>query len=664
MKVHLLLFSQRLFRISNIKTCRSVSAGRAWIMMLLGSMLCLASCQSPDSADSPRSDGDFRPVKIGLLPDTQGYETSVSIHPMKAVLQKLREEGAEIVIPVGDLTNHGTAFEFDQWTEVAEMYRDAGMEFLPLMGNHETSYAYSVEWIDYMKDYIPEDAVHMSGAEYSNYYVVRENVLIILLRHANLSVAFEWIKDTVTEVSDEIDHIVIASHDGLVGAKYGQTKGIVSGTKGNDLLMDQYDEIRTFFSRHDVIWVQGHEHMYQRSVISAPIHVDPVSWTPADRNYRLPQYTQIISGNASYKGYEFRFGERELVQDILQQKMNTLQNGSEALDANASLLTFNNSRVDYLSYVTSHTILDNDEGQKELSDPEWTVMDKFSRTADRCERLVYPNSIPEATRSVLKNDPYYRTNECFAADGSSARLLDGVNNTFNRIESTDQTLGWRPGFSRAESQMDLARLAYQYLFQYHQPWSPNLHGDRRIIPADDGERIEVPQTTMDLKEHITLSWVPSSGAARSDILIVSGTEVQTGMFSGAYGAEKDIEADPGFEGSQPDGSAKQPHALPVMASKSWNLETSSADRYVLQFENGSADPDLVTPAYLENGSWTPFTPPECILEEPYQSAFLHQPPVADGTDCEGEVLVGHDRQNGNRWWIVLNSDTEVALIDK
>lgn len=83
-----------------------------------------------------------------------------------------------------------------------------------------------------MKDYIPKDAVHMSGTQYSNYYVVRENVLIILLKHGNLSIVFQWIKNIVNEQKDDIDHTIIASHDGLVGSKYGQARGLIS-SKGN-----------------------------------------------------------------------------------------------------------------------------------------------------------------------------------------------------------------------------------------------------------------------------------------------------------------------------------------------------------------------------------------------------------------------------------------------
>ncbi|HLR31622.1 MAG TPA: hypothetical protein VK074_03990, partial [Fodinibius sp.] len=361
------------------------------------------------------------------------------------------------------------------------------------------------------------------------------------------------------------------------------------------------------------------------------------------------------------------YGEREKVQAIIQQKMNTLENGSEAFDVNASVLSFDHERVDYEAYFSSHTIRNNEEGKKELNNPSWVLMDRFSRTTDRCERIVYPNSIPADTRPVLNHDVFYRTNNCHAPDGSVAKILDGVNNTFNRVESTRQTLNWRQGFSRAESQMDLVRLAYQYLFQYHEPWTPNLNSDRRVVPADDGQQVEVPATTIDLKEHLTLSWSPGTEQTLSDILIVSGTQVQTGMHSSAYGMKKDIEEAPGLDRSQPDGSAKQPHSLPESATKSWDITSAVADPYVLRFENNMVNPGSAILAYYEGGSWKRFAREECVIDEVYDSEMLEQRSGLRNETCPDEPIVGRAGSDGGSiqsWWVVLRTDVKVALIEK
>ncbi|MCG8436687.1 MAG: metallophosphoesterase [Pseudomonadales bacterium] len=639
----------------------------------LAAALILSGCGGDSSSDNgdtttekDSTSSTTETVKIGILPDTQGGGDNVAMHPMKAVLDKEQALGVNIVIPVGDLTDHGTTGEFEQWTSIAEGYREAGIEFLPLMGNHEDSYAYSVEWIENMKHYIPDDAVHMAGAQYLNYYVVRENVLIILLKYYNLPIAFQWIKDAVNTHRDEVEHIVIASHDGLIGAKYGETREmIVEGTTGDDLLLNQWDDIRAFFARNDIIWVQGHEHMYQRSVITAPIYVDPTSWTEEEGNYRIPQYTQIASGNASYKGYEFRYGERELVQRIIQQKMNTMSNGSTAYDANASVLTFSGPRVDYESWFTEHTIKSNEDGVKELAEPDWKLLDRFSRTTNRCERVVYPNSIPEGTRPVMYLDSQYISNDCQGEDGSIARMVAGTNNTFNRLESRTRDMELTPGFSRAQSVEDLMRLSYQFLFQYNQPWTPNLNAENRVVPnGGDSNVLDIPETTMDLKEDVAMSWLASDGSTLSDILIISGTQNQTGTYSSAYGAVKDIEADAGLPGSQPDGSAKTAHSLPDSASKDWDLATAISDRYALTFDaSDNLDTASATLGIMTSAGWEAVTPEGCVVEQPFDSSFLSTPPVRESL-CDGSPLVGFDSDHGQRWWAVLEQDAELALISR
>ncbi|MEY1661163.1 metallophosphoesterase [Alcanivorax sp. REN37] len=643
---------------------------KSLLVTMVGSVLAACgggSSTSPStSPETPVTPTPVSTLKIGLLPDTQGGGDNVSMHPMRAVLEKERELGVDIVIPVGDLTDQGTAKEFEQWTSVAEAYRDAGIEFLPLMGNHEDSFAYSVQWIETMKDYIPKDAVHMVGAQYLNYYVVRDNVLIVLLKYYNLPIAFEWIKDVVMQHEGKVDHIVIASHDGLVGAKYGETREmIVEGVRGDNLLMNQWDEIRAFFAKHDVIWVQGHEHMYQRSVIQAPIHVDPGSWTTADGNYRLPQYTQIMSGNASYKGYEFRYGERELVQRIIQQKMNTMSNGSPAFDANASVLTFQGDRVDYESWFTPHTVTANEQGPKELAQPDWQLLDRFSRTSNRCERIVFPNSIPANTRPVMYFDASFVGNDCTAPDGTVAKLVGGTNNTFNRVDSRARSMEVTPGFSRAEDGVDLLRLAYQYLYQYHQPWTPNLNGaERLVLNGGNLNAVDIPATTTDLKKHVMLSWQAGTADTLSDVLIVSGIQQHTGIYASEYGAIKDLEQDTGLPGSQPDGSAKQPHTLPSGASKEWDLRNSLSDRYAIALTAPAAvAADAALGWKTENG-WEPLVSEACVLNMPFDESLLAGTP-ARAPECNDSPVVGVDLSGDSaRWWAILQQDAELAMLSK
>ena len=645
----------------------------------------LAGCNSSSSDDSgktsPKPDSA---LKVGLLPDTQGGGWNVAIHPMEAVLAKHQEEGVNVVIPVGDLTDNGSTKEWEQWRSVADKYREAGMEFLPVMGNHETSWAYTVEWIDNMRHFIPEDAVHMPSAEWLNYYIIRDNVLMIGLAYYNLPIAFGWIEEVIAENEGKFDHVVIASHDGLVGAKYGQTREqIVQGVKDDNRLFDIHKDIRELFAKYDVIWVQGHEHMYQRSQIHARVYgsndpggrsnVDTLASTPSGGNYRMPSYTQIVSGNASYKGYEYRYGERELIQDVIQHKMATLkpEYDSNHYDANAAILSFDGSRVDYHAYYAPHTITRNEDGMKELEDPDWTLMDTFSRTLDRCEALIYPNSIPEGQRPVLNHIVEYKTNDCLGYDGSSARLVGGVNETFNRVDTTERTMGYNAGLTRAETMNDMMRLTYQFLFTQNKAWDPNLNSAERVYPgAQDTDEtgaevgnVVVPATTIDMKKHVTLSWMPKTNETRSDILIVSGMQNHGGVYQNAFGGEKNIRGESGLPGSQPDGTSKMPHTrLPLTATQDWNVEEIVADKYGVQF---TADANLnannLTLGEQVNGVWKPLVTENCVVDAPWDEYYLVNAPVRDA-DCAGQPVVGYDSQYGNRWWMIADRDLEIALV--
>jgi hypothetical protein len=608
---------------------------------------------------------------IGLLPDTQGGtdaagQKHVALHPMKNVLAHQEAAGVNMVLALGDLTDGGSTEEFAEWTSVAKEYKDKGIEFLPVMGNHETSYAYTVEWIDNMKNYIPEDAVHMPGYEWINYYVVRENILIVGLAYYNLPIAFQWIKDVVSIEKDNIDHIVVASHDGLIGAKYGQTREqIVDGTKDDNWVYDVQPEIRQFFSDNDVIYVQGHEHQYQRSLITAKRSLEtlPSSSTPTGGNYRMGVYTQIMSGNASYKGYEYRYGERELVQMVVSQKNATYNEGNDSdhYDVNSAILSFEGDQVDYAAYYAEHQAKSNDASYEFVAD--WKLMDKFSRTNNRCETVVYPNSVIEDTRPVLVFQTQYLTNDCYGDDGSFARLVGGSNDTFNRTDTRTRDFSFTPGFSRAETLSDLTRLAYQWLFVYHENWTPNLNSPYRAIPDETANELVIPETTIDLKEHVTLSWAAADETA-SDILIVSGTQNQTGMYQNAYGGLKDITTESGLNASQTDGSAKAAIILPSTATHSWDISNVLSDSYVVQFTGPeSIAANTVNLAKKVNGVWQPITDVECLVGLTWSDTMLNTAP-SRADNCTDQPLVGVDLDYGNRWWVILNADTQLALINR
>lgn len=643
-----------------------------WRSCALAGSLLLAACGSDSDNNHTTSQTPSvtetttpQPFTLGLLPDTQGGsdasgQAHVALHPLSAVLQHQQQAGVDMVVALGDLTDKGSAVEWQEWTSVAEQYRKAGMEFLPVMGNHELNYSYTHAWVKTMRDYIPADAVHMPGYEWINYYVVRENVLLIGLAYYNLPLAVDWIEQTINATADQVDHIVVASHDGLIGAKYGLTREqIVEGTKDDDWVYSVADKIRALFSQHDVIYVQGHEHQYQRSLITRDTAQTtfPSGSTPAGGNYRMNAYTQIMAGNASYKGYEFRYGERELVQMIVAQKNATNSKGSDHFDVNSGLLRFNDQRVDYRGYFAEHSATSNAADQAFSAD--WQLHDQFSRTTNRCETVVYPNSIPAGTRAVMVFQPDYISDICLADDGSVARLAGGTNNTFNRTDTRGRDMEYLPGISRAETLTDLTRLAYQWLYQPHQSWTPNLNGEQRVVPNSSDNVLDIPETTIDLKEHVTLSWSPATSATLSDVLIISGTQNQTGIYQGDYGETKNIESDPGLAGSTTDASlVKTAVTLPATATQKWDISDAVADPYALEFRAADNTPALL--AQYHDAGWKALSRAECVIAQSWNVTFIDTPP-ARAAGCEDQPLVGFDASD-HTWWTVLNSDAEIALI--
>ena len=165
---------------------------------------------------------------------------------------------------------------------------------------------------------------------------------------------------------------------------------------------------------------------------------------------------------------------------------------------------------------------------------------------------------------------------------------------------------------------------------------------------------------------MTLSWLPAADATRSDILIVSGTANQTGMYQGDYGEPKDIEMDAGLSYSQTDGGAKSPHTLPATATKSWDISNAVADAYAVELQGPSTlDIDAVIPAIKQGDEWQPLVEADCIIEGMWDQDYLEIPPVRDtDANCDDQPLVGLDRDSGNSWWIVLNQDAELALVDR
>lgn len=118
----------------------------------------------------------------------------------------------------------------------------------------------------------------------------------------------------------------------------------------------------------------------------------------------------------------------------------------------------------------------------------------------------------------------------------------------------------------------------------------------------------------------------------------------------------------GLPGSQPDGTAKQPHTLPAGASKDWDLATAVADAYALTFDapEGS-DVDSLNLGVRTAEGWQPLASADCLVEGPFDGGYLSTPPTRPDA-CADQPLVGIDPDHGRRFWAVLQQDAELALL--
>ncbi|WP_066272734.1 metallophosphoesterase family protein [Hydrogenophaga palleronii] len=594
-------------------------------------------------------------LRIGVLPDTQGSASGVAQHPMKAVLDFHVQQGVKVVLAAGDLVENGTSAEYAQWRAVADQYKDK-LTILPIMGNHDPR-GIDQDWHDTVESFIPADAEHMPGSRNKNYALVRDNVLILNISYGWLERAYDFVEAMIKKHGAKADHIILQTHNSFAGNRYGLVReNIIDGSISilNDVMFrDVYDKYRTLFAAHDVIYVSGHEHHYSRSLI---------------RDNTDRPFMQIISGNSAYKGYETRFSEHERIQEYLMLKMQHESTGS--IDVNASVFEVTGPKIDYRSYYIKHSVMSNTDALQQLATPNWTLMDRFVRTQDRCAKTVFPSSVPPDIQRAGAFDSSYRTSNCTSLGNSRARLLDGTNNTFNRHDTRTRTMSATPGDSFANSNAEMASMMYRYIFQRHQNYSPNLNNSQRarvINAGQPNEQVEVRATTIDLKKQVLLNWQAKGNTTLSDELFISGISGQDGTYIDPYGVPKDITVDTGLTGSYGNGTelGKAPVILPAHATKGWALtEDKVGDSYVVEFAlpTGRTATDSALARYnTATKTWVPLASAACVSRLAYQAGHLTAPPADTDAACGNTTVVGFNTAT-NAFWARLNRDERLAIV--
>lgn len=618
-----------------------------------------APAPTPTPAPQPGPDPTPAPqvstLKFGVLPDTQGSASGVALHTMRAALDKLVAENVKVVLAIGDLIEDGTPQEYAMWRTLADQYKDK-LTFLPIMGNHDIK-GIDQDWYELAQRYIPADAQHMPGAEWKNYAWIKDRVLFINLSYGLFERSYPFIESVIKTHHANVDHIVLQTHNSFVGNRYGFVReNIIDGSYSlqNDLhFRDNYDKFRELFTQYKVLFLSGHEHHYSRSLI-------------LDEYDR--RFTQIITGNAAYKGYESRFGEAEKIQRMVMLKV---QNADGAIDLNVPIFTVQGQTMDYKAYYVTHTVTSNADPLKELANPQWKLFDRFTYGKSQCEKVVFPASLPAGMQPSSIHDASYRTSYCASPAGNAARILDGSNRVFNRYDTRTRGMSATPGVSFAGSNTEMLTMMYRYLFIEHANYRPNVNNSQRARLVNQGtpdEEVEVRATTIDLKKHVVLSWQDRTEQTLTDRLVVSGITAQDGIYIDPYGREKDITTAPGLAGSYGDGSetAKAPYALPAYATKTWALDDARrGDDFVLAFRlpaGVTADNAALARYDAATGAWQPLASAACVSKLAYDASFLTALPADLDAGCASQAaVVGVDAQDG-AFWARVNRDGMFAIV--
>ncbi|GAM56620.1 hypothetical protein JCM19231_5199 [Vibrio ishigakensis] len=232
---------------------------------------------------------DHEEIVVGLMPDTQARGQAWLLQD--GLMHRYANEGVELVLAVGDLTNTNTQEEYDHWLRVMNNYTNTNnMKVLPVRGNHENEW-----WLPdggsniYIQNvgHLIEDAEHLPGYENLTYAYKYKNILVISVDvyiHNNqyefdsgksaFVTAFPWMKEMVAKYHDEVDHIILMTHEPLFGRYYpGQRENIDKATNGawdgdpNEIGIKQRERIQKFLADNNILYVSGHDHQYSRSAI-------------------------------------------------------------------------------------------------------------------------------------------------------------------------------------------------------------------------------------------------------------------------------------------------------------------------------------------------------------------------------------------------------------
>ncbi|GEM81313.1 metallophosphoesterase family protein [Vibrio superstes] len=583
--------------------------------------------------------GNEERVKVGVVPDTQGSGDNNSWILQDGLMNFYKEQGVDLVLAVGDLTNSNTQYEYDNWLRIMDKYMDeTDVTILPVRGNHEKnsiSIADPSGGADIFKEnlhFMTEGGEHLEGYEGLTYAHKYKNVLAISLdvyKHHNGSdlnlknpwlTAYPWIQALLEKYHDEVDHVFLSTHEPMFGRRRnGYWSSIAQWpiTGGADKL----EEMMKLFSDNNITYVSGHDHQYSRSAIL----VDRNRNVSDELQKLVPvqYFDHMISGNASFKEYTTRYhagahhsNDDESVHERLVARHT--MSGIDTVGLNASIFDIRGNLIEYTGYVAPHTytqsIQDEHEEREEWDafdyDIPFELIDRYSKVKG-AHSYILDSEFNTATETGLihltaeANDDYV---------GTQAQLLNYINYTFNTYDS---------------------------------------EGSGGIL-----------ERTMNQDTLLTFSFLSDSesNTTLTDVLMVSGTQQQDGVHLDSAGV------------NVTDEGRFDAHRIRYDdESMDGFIEDVKGDLYALGFiVPEGVELDEVEPARYEEatGQWISQAYSEGALSEgrPFDDTYLQAgtslpAEIANITDTERHKINGVDPES-RMIWFLSNQDGKFALVRK
>ncbi|WP_457136199.1 metallophosphoesterase [Methylobacillus pratensis] len=208
---------------------------------------------------------------FGLLTDTQGAgdPRGVSVRLMQPVVDRfVNNHNIDLLISIGDLTENGTAAEFDTWKQAAKPLADAGIPLYLTRGNHDvraestiggidpllgpSAYRGTDTWSSAFPSLSGPTVTTGPGASYSFAY---NNTLFVSLDlyGAMPSELIGWVG---SQQKGSYDHMFVYAHEPFFGRA---REGVLGDSPLRMQVLNQLSEngVDAYFS--------GHDHQYSRS---------------------------------------------------------------------------------------------------------------------------------------------------------------------------------------------------------------------------------------------------------------------------------------------------------------------------------------------------------------------------------------------------------------